>query len=142
MSHSGDKHKVPVSRSTVGGGSINIQGGYVSGGRIVSASSIAGDNVAGDKIIGNRIGNSSELARVAKDINSELNSLCQGMTSFEFSDKVRISTGLVNKLDSSPGLKARVINVFRNQNRSLLEKEINHPVAKLFLAMLESLLEE
>jgi hypothetical protein len=96
---------------------------------------IYGDNIAGDKVMGDKIGtqinNNTEFTQISQDIKDLLNRL-----SDEYPDDSSrvLAAKAIDNADLNPELKSRMINVLKAGSFAALEKMIDHPVAKFFIA--------
>ncbi|MBW4464491.1 MAG: DUF4926 domain-containing protein [Pegethrix bostrychoides GSE-TBD4-15B] len=104
-----------------------------------------GDNISGDKVmrdkIGTQINNSQNLAQAAQEIKALLTQLDQDYDSGTPTGQAMISAKTIEKIESNPTLKARVVNALKEGGAVALESAIDHPAVKPVVALLKGFMD-
>jgi hypothetical protein len=96
---------------------------------------IYGDNIGGDKVMGDKIGTQVNNYPYVMQTAQDIKALLDGLSADHPDDSSRvIAAKAIDNADLNPELKSRMINVLKAGSFAALEKMIDHPVAKFFIA--------
>lgn len=130
--------------------SYNWYGDRVAGDKFtgdkVMGNKIMGNNVQigtvqGDAIAGNKVIHSQNLAQAAQDIKALLDQLAVDYDTTKPSGKMKLSTRILEALESDVSMKKRFLNALKEGGTTALEAAIDHPLAKPVVAALKGFME-
>ncbi len=109
----------------------------------VNGDKVMGDKVGGDKVGGDKITHyhSQNLAQAAQEIKALLTQLDQDYDSSSLSGQAMISAKTIEKIESNPTLKARVVNALKEGGAVALESAIDHPAVKPLVATIKGFMD-
>ena len=93
----------------------------------------SGDNVGRDKVTHNTY-NNQEIQQTSQEINVLLSTISQNYEPNTPAGQMMIGAKAIEIVDQDPTLKKRVIGALKSAGEEALEKMIEHPVAKVFIA--------
>jgi internalin A len=110
-----------------------IEGDKVMGDKVAGNKMQIG-TVQGDAIAGNKIVNNQDLPQAAKDIKALINQLETDYNTDTQSGKMALSTKVLERIETNPKLKSRVIKALTEAGATAVEEALDHPVAKVLVA--------
>ena len=115
----------------------NWQGDRINGDKVM------GDKVGGDKVAGDKITqyHSQNLTQAAQEIKALLTQLDQDYDRSSPTGQAMISAKAIEKIESNPTLKARVVNALKEGGAAALESAVDHPAVKPVVALLKGFMD-